>query len=735
YDDLLFSSPDRIAIYLWMQRERKDLGWQRGWTQKVRDAKRTGAAEEVPVLSGMDVSAEGENLIISRKGKETKMKIRMKTLVAFDMPPPLSPEEALKAFRVRPGFRVELAAAEPVVTGPVAFDWGPDGRLWVVEMRDYPSGIDGKGTPGGVIKWLSDADGDGRYETATVYLDGIPFPSGIMAWGNGVLISAAPDILYAEGADANGRAEKKTVLFTGFTPGNQQHRFNGFEYGLDGWIYGANGDSGGRVTSTLTKNSLNISGRDVRFRPDTGAIEAVSASSQFQRRRDDWGHWFGNANPTWLWHVTLPEHYLKRNPQLAVRGVKHELANYPDPTRVFAVSRALERPNQPWSLGHVTSACSPCPWRDETFGPEFSSSVFISEPVHNAVHQEVLSPEGAGFKSTRAKGEESSEFLASTDNWFRPTSLRCGPDGALYIADFYRFVIEHPEWISPEMQSRLDLRAGADKGRLYRIVREGTPRRPVPNLAKMSNAELAAAMDSPGGWQRDTAQRLLTGRKAVETAPALRNLLTVHHAPQVRTQALAAMGLLGVLTAADIRLSLNDPHPGVRIQALQQSERLTNEAVLFDSVAALASDSDAEVRMQAAFTLGEWPAEKAVPVLRQLAGQYPRDEALLTAVKSSLKPGDPLFISLNKRDAPMPGIEIPKLKPSSDDRAKVIAGYNNLAGLSGDAARGHILFTSLCSPCHRVRGEGFAVGPDLAMTTSKPVDWLLTAILDPNQAV
>jgi putative membrane-bound dehydrogenase-like protein len=734
FDDLLFATADRVAIYVWMQHERNDLGWKRGWTQKVRDGKRTGAAGEPPPLEGADVRVDGEDLIVTRGGNETKL--NRKALVAFEMPPPLSPEEALKAFRVRPGFRVEIVATEPVVIDPVAFDWGPDGRLWVVEMRDYPSGIDGKGKPGGVIKWLADADGDGRYEKAVVYLDGVPFPSGIMAWGDGILISSAPDIIYAQGTGNDGRAASTKVLFTGFRPGNQQHRFNGFEYGLDGWIYGANGDSGGTVTSTLTKQTLSISGRDVRFHPDTGEIETVSASSQFQRHRDDWGHWFGNANPTWLWQVTLPEHYLKRNPKLAVRGVKHELANYPDPTRVFAVSKPLDRPNQPWSLGHVTSACSPCPWRDESFGPEFASSVFISEPVHNTVHREVLTPDGAGFKSARAKGEEKSEFLASTDNWFRPTSIHTGPDGALYIADMYRFVIEHPEWISPEMQSRLDLRAGSDKGRIYRVVREGTTRRPVPNLAKMSDSELAVAMDSPSGWQRDMVQRLLAGQKVTaEAAGTLRGLLTVDHAPQVRVQSFATMGLLRTLTSPDIAAALGDPHPAVRIQALQQSERLFTDGSLFNAVAALAQDSDAEVRVQAAFTLGEWPAARAVPVLRELAEQYPGDEMLLTAVKSSLSPDDPLFASLNKRSSLPPAAIVPKLKPSSDDRAKVIAGYHNLDGVTGDAGRGHTLYTSLCATCHQFRGEGFAVGPDLGMVSNKPVDWLLAAVLDPNQAV
>ncbi|MEZ5301247.1 MAG: hypothetical protein R3F11_11435, partial [Verrucomicrobiales bacterium] len=405
---------------------------------------------------------------MKRGGAERRF--ALKQLIAFDVPPPLSPGEALASFRLADGFAIELVAAEPAVVDPVALAWGADGKLWVVEMRDYPLGMDGKGKPGGVVKVLEDADGDGRYEKADVFLDGIAFPSGVMPWRDGVLISAAPEIFFAADTDGDGRADRREVLYTGFTPGNQQHRVNGFEWGMDGWVYVANGDSGGEVRSALTGQTVAISGRDVRLRPDTGAIEAVSSQTQFGRRRDDWGNWFGNNNPTWLWHVGLPDHYLRRNPKLAVKATKRVLANYDDATRVFPASAPIDRPNQPWSVGHVTSACSPCPYRDDLFGTAFARSVFISEPVHNAVHREVLEPDGAGFRSRRAEGEGESEFLASTDHWFRPTTLRTGPDGALYVVDYYRFVIEHPEWISPEMQARLDLRAGDDRGRIYRIA-------------------------------------------------------------------------------------------------------------------------------------------------------------------------------------------------------------------------------------------------------------------------
>ncbi len=741
FDDILFSNPERYAIHLWSKTVRPELGWTRGWSQFVRAGARTGAAHEPPSVVGAEVRIENGEVIISRpatNGQPARVERRSaKELIAFDMPPPKSPAEALASFRVRAGFRVELVAAEPIVIDPIEFEWGADGRLWVVEMRDYPLGLDGKGQPGGVIKILEDTDGDGRYDRAIPFLENIAFPSSVMPWRRGALIAAAPDLIYAEDTDGDGRADVRKVLFTGFNPGNQQHRFNGFEWGLDGWIYAANGESSGKVKSLATGKTLSISGRDIRFHPDTGDFETVSALTQFGRRRDDWGNWFGNNNPTWLWHVTMPEHYLRRNPRLAVKRVLHVLANYPDSTRVYPASAEMVRPNQPWSLNHVTSGCSPSPYRDDLFGPEFATTVFASEPVHNVVHREVLVRDGAGFTSHRAAGEEQSEFLASTDNWFRPITTKTGPDGALYIADMYRFVLEHPEWISPEMQARLDLRAGDDKGRIYRVVPEGKTLRPIPNLAAKNSRDLVAAMDSVNGWQRDTAMRLLFERADRSVGESLAQLLSLTHAPKVRLQALATLGLLNLLTPDMVISALADPHPAVRCEALRQGEALAGKSeALFAAVASSALDSDPTVRLQVAFSLGAWPPEKNEVALRQLAAREDADESLRVAIMSSLRPDSALFQQLKGADPiPKPAATSIALTPSSTDRAQVIAHYAGIGNLTGDAQRGHQQFQALCVPCHRLRGEGNEVGPDLGMVGNKPVDWLITAILDPNQAV
>jgi putative heme-binding domain-containing protein len=363
--------------------------------------------------------------------------------------------------------------------------------------------------------------------------------------------------------------------------------------------------------------------------------------------------------------------------------------------------------------------------------------VFVSEPVHNVIHREVLERDGVGFTSHRAVGEEQSEFLSSTDNWFRPVTLRTGPDGALYFADMYRFVIEHPEWISPEMQARVDLRAGSDKGRLYRVVPEGRPRRRIPNLAAMTSQELVKALNSSNGWQRDMAQRLLIERNEPVSREMLGELTTLTHPPQVRIQALSTMGLLRALTPETVVAALADPHPAVRCEALRQSEAFTaNSESVFNAVAAEATDSDAAVRMQAAFTLGAWPSAQAEPVLRELAARSDTDELIRISIMSSLSPESPLFTSMNQ-STPIPKSTAPAiaLKPSSSDRAEVIARYAGVEKLTGDKVHGRMLYQTNCATCHRLRGDGNEVGPDLGMVGNKPVDWLLTAILDPSQAI
>src|SRR2546421_1952106 len=307
YDDLIYSNEKEFALHLFIATPKNWLGWDRGWTFKIAGGKR-GEAGEIPMIvrggtnrnNGVWFHAKqmwAQNEETGHLPDQVERR-SFAQLLSIAEPPSRSPEASLAAIRVRPGFQVELVAHEPMVVDPVAFDWGPDGKFWVVEMRDYPLGVDGRGKPGGVIKYLEDTDGDGRYDKATVFLEGVNFPNGIMVWRKGVLVSAAPEIFYAEDTDGDGRADVVKPILAGFNQGNQQHRVNGLEYGLDNWVYAANGGSGGTIRSVLTGHTANLRGHDLRFKPDTREFELGERQTQFGGHRDDWGNWFGDENPT-----------------------------------------------------------------------------------------------------------------------------------------------------------------------------------------------------------------------------------------------------------------------------------------------------------------------------------------------------------------------------------------------------------------------------------------------------
>jgi putative membrane-bound dehydrogenase-like protein len=552
-----------------------------------------------------------------------------------ELPRPMTPEESLRAIRVRPGFTVDLVASEPLVADPIAFDWGADGRLWVVEMGDYPLGTDGKGRPGGLVRVLEDRDGDGRYDRATTFLDGLGFPTGLLPWRNGVLVACAPEIFYAEDRDGDGKADHREVLFTGFREGNQQHRLNGFDLGLDGWVYGANGDSGGVVRSLKTGASVDINGRDFRFRPDDSRFEPESGRTQYGRHRDDWGHWFGNNNPTLAWHVVLSDADLRRNPRAAPPDPRRMLEA---DNRLYPISRTLARFNTPGAVNRVTSANSPTPYRDDLFGSDFASSLFVSEPVHNLVHRMVLEPDGPTYVGRRAPDEAESEFFASRDNWTRPTMLKTGPDGALWVADMYRAVIEHPEWIPDEWEKRIDLRAGSDQGRIYRVYPTDKKPRPIPRLDRLDTAGLVAALDSPSGWQRDTAQRLLVHKNDPSAIEPLRKLALTVANPKTRVQALWTLENLDALTSESVVKALADPHPQVRRNALAAGEGLLRgmpNPALAESLARLADDPDPQVRFQLALSLSQWDDPRAGRLLARLVRRDGADPWARAAVLSS----------------------------------------------------------------------------------------------------
>jgi putative membrane-bound dehydrogenase-like protein len=559
---------------------------------------------------------------------------------------PLEPGASLAVIHLNPKFKIQLAASEPVVMDPIDIAWGADGKVWVVEMADYPLGMDGKGKPGGRVRWLQDADTGGRFERSTVFLDELQTPTGVMPWCDGVLVLAPPELIYAEDRDGDGVADYREVILTGFVEGNQQHRVNGLRWGLDNWVYIANGDSGGEIRSNKTGQSIDIRGRDLRIRPDTGEIEAQTGQTQYGRNRDDWGNWFGCSNANLMWHFALADHYIGRNPHVAPPDPTVNLYRGPGRLPVFPKSAALERFNGPAELNLITSACGANLYRDEEIGGQFYHNAFICEPVHNLVNRELLAPDGVTFSAQRPPEERASEFLASEDHWFRPVSVRTGPDGTLWIADMYRLVIEHPEWIPEDWEERLDLRAGQDRGRIYRVLPTTARARPLPVLNGMSAIELVAMLESRNGPTRDLVQQLLTWRESIsdEAIAALERLAQTSQVPVARMQALSTLDGIGKLSKAAAHRGLIDPHPGVRRHAMRLCENFDSSP---PNVAELARDEDAHVRLQTAYSLGEWSDDAAGAALADLALNHAKgDRFIEAAALSSAMPHLGTFLSV-----------------------------------------------------------------------------------------
>ncbi|MDC0936696.1 HEAT repeat domain-containing protein [Pirellulales bacterium] len=550
--------------------------------------------------------------------------------------PPLSPDHSLETIAVREGLTVELAAAEPLVVDPVAIDWGPDGQLWVCEMHDYPTGIDGAYQAGGRIAVLRDADQDGVYDHRTVFAEGLPFPTDVVQWRKGALVCAAPDILYLEDVDGDGRADAGHVVFHGFATDNYQARPNSLRYGLDGWWYGANGLISSEIESRHSGARVDIRGRDFRMRPDTGEFAPVSGLTQQGRSRDDWGNWFGCDSGTLLRHYPLTDRYLARNPHVAPPAAGVFVPNDPDANRLFPlgdlVTFKLSGPP-----GVPTSACGLDIYRDELLGADFYGNAFTCEPVNQLVHRQVLAPRGVTFASRRADDESEQEFLASSDQWFRPVQVRTGPDGCLWVVDMYRYVIEHPRWIPEETLAMLDVRAGERQGRIYRVRPTDERPRRITRLDQLDGVELVRALDTPNGHQRDRTQWIIIDRGQRDVVPNLEKLLQQSERPATRLAALCTLDGLGVLDARLLCRALTDAHPGVRRHAIRLSEPCLNTSPeLAGPLLSCLDDPDPQVRLQLAYSLGQWHDKQAAVALADLLRNANDEPYLLSAIWSSL---------------------------------------------------------------------------------------------------
>ena len=546
-------------------------------------------------------------------------------------PGPLSAEASLAAFDVLPGHVVELVAAEPLVLDPVAIAWDADGRLFVAEMADYPNA-----SGGGRVVTLADTDGDGQMDVRTVFADGLPFPNGLLPWRGGMLVTAAPDILWLHDGDGDGRADERRIVLTGFAPGNQQLRVNGLTFGPDGWVYAANGRSGGSVTSPLRPDApaVSIDRHDLRFHPDTGLAEAVAGWSQFGLAIDPFGDRFSNWNTAPVRHVVFPLDVAVRHPHATPAGDMETLADPARGDRIFPISGPPTTFNRE-ATDAFNASCGPAIDVGGLLDPP--GCLYVCEPLVNIVHRRQLVPRGATFEARRPAGEEEREFLASRDPWFRPVFTASGPDGGLWICDFYRRWVEHPDFVRGEARDTVAWDEGKDRGRIWRVRPTAVPGMPVRPLANLPPEALVGRLESGTGWERNTALRLIAELAGPDRDRARRSLGAIGRLPEPAPAA-AAVAAAAALVGLDTSTWWGPDDPRLRRQRL----RLARGQGAGDATTV---DADAGVRFEQALAAAAEPADARAVRLLDILGTGAADRWVDAAAQAVADDAAPAMVA------------------------------------------------------------------------------------------
>jgi putative membrane-bound dehydrogenase-like protein len=555
-----------------------------------------------------------------------------------------APPAAPASYQLHPALEMSLYAREPDVVSPVALTFDEAGRCYVVEMRDYPYGFGPQRKPGGTIRLLEDTDGDGKADRSVLFAEGLSFPTSVCAWNGGILVTAPPEIIFLKDTDGDGKADVREVMLQGFTLGVTDSNVNGLRWGLDNRVHGCNGGNGGYIRS-LRKRGLGFAIRklDFSFDPKIGDFAPTfHTSGGFGLVFDDWGHGFVTHNINHIQEQFIPARYLDRFPGLPPVQAVESISDHENMARIYPIAEPETRPNHPEQSGHFSASggLGYIPESLRCYPGDLPGSILVCDVAANIVHRDVLSTQGPAFAASRAPGEQKSEFFASRDRACRPVGVELGPDGALYLIDMQRDVIEHPDYIPKKLREKLDIRAGDDRGRIYRITPKGglPPRRPRLNHASAS--ELVSCLGDSNQWWRSTAQRLLVERGDKTAVPALKELAEGTNALG-RLHALWTLDGLGTLDEALVRRGLADAHPGIRENALLLAERLLPRSKeLQTRVIALAKDLDARVRFQTGLTLGQIESPDVQPALQTIVWQDHEYRWSRVAVLSSLRSGE-----------------------------------------------------------------------------------------------
>jgi len=558
--------------------------------------------------------------------------------------PVRTPEEQAATFKLAPGFRAELVAANPLVGDPVAMQFGPDGRLWVLEMRGYMPNPDGEGErePVGVIAVLSDTDGDGRFDRRQVFADKLVMARAISLIDDGLLVAEPPNLWFMRDTNGDGVADEKTQVANDYgNINNPEHNANGLMWALDNWIYSAN--------------------HTVRFRYEGNGKfkrENTVTRGQWGISQDDTGRIFYNSNSDPLRHDAVPAAYLRRNSSFEATGanvqlVPGRLAIWPS-RMTPGVNRGYEILNDEYKITSMTAASGPVVYRGSLFPAEFRGDAFVPEPTGNLIKRIKLTESEGALNGANAY--EGTEFMTSTDERFRPVNLYNGPDGALYVVDFYRGLVQHRIYLTTFLRKQVEERGldqGTGNGRIWRIVPDGAPKANYNvGLAKASTRELIERLSDGNGWVRDTAQRLLIEQRDPGATIVLREAALDAKRPALaRLHALWTLeGIVAGIDRATVVAAVNDPDPRVVAAAVRVGESIMQpvsaDADVIARVGSLVKTrTEPAIRLQLALSLGQAKTPAADAALAELVVAAGRQPFLADAVVSGLAGREVAFVS------------------------------------------------------------------------------------------
>lgn len=508
-----------------------------------------------------------------------------------------------------PDIRISLWASEPLVVDPVDICFDHHGNAYVVEMRDYPYGFGEDRRGGGVVRILRDLDGDNRADSSSVFADNLSFPTTITPWMDGVLVGAPPQVLYLADTDGDDVADVRQVMIDGFELGVTDSNMNSLQFGPDNRIHGANGGAGGRIWSPASlQDSFDLNDSDFAWNPRDNSLERTfRTGGGFGLVFNRFGHSFTTYNIDYLQQQIIPLKYLTSDATISPADVTRTISAHGAMARIYPVSRQETRVNHPEQAGYFSSAGGMGLLEVDYFGPRLADSIFVCDVVGNLVHRDQLHRSGPSWIGKRAPEEQKREFIASENLWFRPTGLEFGPDGALYLPDMHRAVIEHPDYIPARVLKDMDFRAGDDMGRIYRITPadpDDLPQAFSFNLTPESGWH--KALESSNPWTRQTARRLLVYRTDPNAGINTKNIrikARTHHQAETRVEALLTLAGLKALDAELLNDSLNDTDPSVVTHAIRLCETLAQLPV--PELEKLLNHNDASVRFQAALTLSK----------------------------------------------------------------------------------------------------------------------------------